>query len=281
MPDLNPNAPVAPAALLKAIRRMARPLVRLLIRNGITFPVFVDMMRELFVDVAASDLLTDPRARSDSRISLMTGVHRKEIRRLRESASEPDEMPEIVTINTLIIGRWLALHGSDNAECPRPLPRSAPDGGPSFDALVESVTTDIRPRSILDDWLSQGIASVDENDQVRLHTAAFIPRPGGEEQLFYFARNLHDHLAAAAANVAAAARAPFLDRSVHYDGLTPEMVRRLETAARGASMRALVDINRLAVDLLADEATQEQPQEATSRFNFGVFVYTEPVSRSA
>ena len=40
--------------------------------------------RHLFVDVAANEILTDSRARSDSRISLVTGIHRKEIRRWRD-----------------------------------------------------------------------------------------------------------------------------------------------------------------------------------------------------
>jgi len=71
-----------PQALLKAARRLLRPLVRLMMRSGITFPIVADLMRSLFVEVASQELLTDARARTDSRISLLTGVHRKEIRRL-------------------------------------------------------------------------------------------------------------------------------------------------------------------------------------------------------
>lgn len=72
--------------LLRAVRAMLRPLVRLMIRYGITFPVLADLLRGLYVEVAANDMLADPKARTDSRISLMTGVHRKEIRRLRRKA---------------------------------------------------------------------------------------------------------------------------------------------------------------------------------------------------
>ena len=91
---------------------MLRPLVRLLMKNGITYPVLTDVLRELFVDVAVNDLLTDPKSRTDSRVSVLSGVHRKEIRRLRESDVEADATPDIVTRNSQIIARWLALHAA-------------------------------------------------------------------------------------------------------------------------------------------------------------------------
>ena len=84
MSELDRPRPPPPAALLRASRRLLRPLVRLLMRAGVTFPVLADLLRTLYVEVAARDLLVDPKAQTDSRISLLTGVHRKEIRRLRE-----------------------------------------------------------------------------------------------------------------------------------------------------------------------------------------------------
>ena len=73
---------------------------------------------------------------------------------------------------------------------PLPLPRTAEDG-PSFDRLVESVTRDVRPRAVLDDWVSQGIATIGADDRISLSADAFLPQQGREEQLFYFARNVH------------------------------------------------------------------------------------------
>jgi len=82
---------------------------------------------------------------------------------------------------------------------------------------------------------------MDSDDRVQLHADAFIPRPGGEEQLFYFGRNLHDHIAAAVINISASGIAPFLDRSVHYDRLTPAQAGELREYARAAAMQVLLD----------------------------------------
>ncbi len=146
--------------------------------------------------------------------------------------------PELVTRNGQLIATWLGAPGyTDAAGAPLPLPRSA-DTGPSFDRLVQGVTRDVRPRAVLDDWLAQGIVTVGADERVALSSAAFLPQQGREEQLFYFARNLHDHLAAASANVLAQGGAPFMDRSVHYDRLTPAAAAELERLAREAAAAA-------------------------------------------
>lgn len=268
-----------------------RPLIRLLMHAGVTFPVLADLMRGLYIDVALADFLRDGKARTDSRVSLLTGVHRKEIRRLRELPRGAETIPPAVTVSSQIIARWLGLADHVDAEGrPLPLPRASAGGaGPSFDALVESVTTDIRPRAVLDDWLSQGFVTLDADDRVHLNTLAFIPRGGVAEQMFYFARNLHDHIAAAAANVSAVGPAPFIDRSVHYDELDEATARRLEQIAREAAQRALVEINRAALALLessspgpavgaasTDSSANDRPAAAgRARVNFGVYVYRD------
>jgi hypothetical protein len=251
-------------------------LVRLMMQNGLTFPVLADALRQLYVEVALDDVLIEPKARTNSRISLLTGVHRKEIRRLRELPKDPSEAPGIVTVAGQIVARWVGATPFIDADGrPRPLRRTSNEAGsdPSFEQLVEFVTTDIRPRAVLDDLLSHGVVVMDADDRVQLNTEAFIPRAGGDEHLFYFARNLHDHLAAAAANISAVEAPPFLDRSVHYDRLTQAQLHTLREYARAAAIRVLLDVNRLAQELT--EATPESASAESGRINLGVYVFDE------
>jgi hypothetical protein len=277
MPPIDRPRSVPPASLLIAARRLMRPLVRFMMRSGLTFPVLADALRRLYVEIAVNDELTDKKARTDSRISLLTGVHRKEIRRLREMPADAEGPPDIVTLASQIVARWVGTAPFVDAEGrPRALPRvnnDATDAGPSFDKLIGSVTTDIRPRAVLDDLLGHGVVFMDAEDCVQLNAEAFIPRPGGEEQLFYFARNLHDHVAAAVANISAAGTPQFLDRSVHYDRLTPSQVQTLREYARAAAMRLLLDVNRLAQELT--EAAPELDPEQPRRINFGIYLFDE------
>jgi hypothetical protein len=277
MPPADRPSPIPAASLLQAARRLMRPLVRLMMQSGLTFPVLADTLRRLYVEIAVKDILTQPKARTDSRISLLTGVHRKEIRRLREMPVDPSEAPDIVTLASQIVARWVGTAPFiDAAGRPLPLRRisgDASDMKPSFDKLVEAVTTDIRPRAVLDDLLGHGVVVMDAEDCVKLNSDAFIPRPGREEQLFYFARNLHDHVAAAVANISAAEVPPFLDRSVHYDRLTPEQAETLREYTRAAAMRVLLDVNKRAQELIEGNPDAQPPNPR--RINFGIYIFDD------
>ena len=266
MPDPVP----APEALLPGLARLLRPLVRLLMRCGVTYPVLADLLRGLYVEVAHGDLPPAERRRSDSRISLRTGVHRKEIRRLRLDPPPQPDTPAVVTRGSRIIGTWLGMAPwLDPAGRPRVLPRT---GEASFESLVASVTTDVRPRAVLDELASQGLVGLDAEDRVTLNVSAFVPPPGQAAQLHFFARNLHDHIAAAAANVTQVP-APFLERGVHYDGLPPEVAARLEALGRVEAEALLVRINRAALDMLGPEEAPPPADSVTRRVHLGVYLF--------
>src|SRR4030095_9904592 len=71
------------SGLRAALRRLLRPLVRLLIARGIPFPVAAGVLRQPFVAVAGNEVPVPGKAQTDSRITLLTGVHRKDVKRLR------------------------------------------------------------------------------------------------------------------------------------------------------------------------------------------------------
>jgi hypothetical protein len=268
--------------LQQALVRLLRPIVRLAITSGVTFPMIADLLRGLYVDVATRDLLLEERARTDSRVSLLTGVHRKELRRQRMPAATPE--PPALTLSSQVIARWLATPALTEADgTPVPLPRLG--AAPSFEALVSAVTRDIRPRALLDAWLDQGIAVLDAQGRVRLQNAAYIPQADRQTQLFYFARNLHDHAAAAAANVSAAGSAPYLERSVHYDGLSAAAAGELVEVARDAATAALLEVNRRAMAIADADDAAHQGAEASARrhrVNLGTYLFaTEEQSGDA
>ncbi|NOQ89402.1 MAG: hypothetical protein GQ549_00480, partial [Gammaproteobacteria bacterium] len=62
---------------------LCKPLIRLLIEKGITFPQFRELMKELYVEVADEQFSLDEKKPSDSRIFVLTGIHRKDIKRIR------------------------------------------------------------------------------------------------------------------------------------------------------------------------------------------------------
>ncbi len=274
-----PSSVAAPEKLVAAVRRVLRPLIRLLLSHGLTYPWLSDLLKEIFVEVADKEFQLDRKRQTDSRISLLTGVHRKDVRRLRSVAAATREpAPPSVSLGAQLVGRWLSDSRFQDAEGnPLPLPRLASKGGDlSFDALVASVSKDIRARAVLDEWLRLGVVRLDEDERVVLNVDAFVPAQGFEEKVHYFGQNVHDHLAAAASNVIGG-RAPFLERSVHYDTLTPESARELAALAEKAGMQALKTANRRAAQLGDEDAASA---DARMRITFGVYFFAESMDPS-
>lgn len=181
--------------------------------------------------------------------------------------------PSAVSRGGRIVARWCAdPRFLDAQRRPRPLPRLASQGGDiSFERLVGSVSKDIRPRAVLDEWLRLGVATLDEQDRVNLLEAAFVPARGMDDKAFYFGKNLHDHLAASAHNMLDG-RPPFLDRCVYYDGLTTESVESLRELARRLSVEAMQEVNRKALDLQQQDADRD---DAGHRMTYGVYFFSE------
>lgn len=249
--------------------RLLRPLVRLFIRSGMTFPGLVDLLRELYVNVAEHDFALPDKEQTDSRVSLLTGIHRKEVRRLRGAGAPVSATPVAVSRASRIIARWLAAPEFTDAEGrPLALARTADQGAsePSFESLVASVTRDVRPRAVLDEWLDRKLVNIDSDGRIVLSESAFVPQGGSDQQLYYFGRNLHDHVAAAVANVLGESPR-YLERAVHYDGLSDQLAETLEKRSREIAMAALQEANREA------HAACETDAGGGSRWIMGVYVY--------
>lgn len=93
---------------MAALRRVLRPLVRLMMARGITYPHLSDLLKGLFVEVAERDFRLDDKLPTDSRVSLVSGVHRKDVSRLRANPLRRDAAPAAtVTLASQVFSRWL------------------------------------------------------------------------------------------------------------------------------------------------------------------------------
>lgn len=268
----NPAQP--PEVLISAIRKILRPLVRLMLSFHITYPFVVNLLKSLYVEVAEEEFAVSDKRQTDSRINLLTGVHRKDVKRLRSAHSDDFATPKNISIGAQLIAYWLGSEEFWDAQGkPLALPLRTANknrNAKSFDDLVEIVCKqDIRPRVILDEWLHLGIASLDEDSRVRLNTGAFTPEQGFDEKAFYFGKNLHDHLSASASNMLGNSPSYF-DRSVYYDSLSKESVAQLAKLANDTGMQALTTMNKAA---LALQQQDQKGDDRTYRMNFGVFNY--------
>lgn len=264
--------------LVKALKKILRPLINLLIYKGITYPVFNEIVKELFIHIAETEFKLDGKQQTDSRINFLTGIHRKDVKRLRNKTTTDKETPHL-SLSALLFSRWLGDPVyCDDKNNPLPLPRLIKQGGPqSFEGLVTSTSKDIRSRAILDEWLNMNIVHLDKNDQVVLNKLAFVPQQGHQEKAWFFGENCHDHLAAASNNLKDNTE-PFLERAVYYDQLTTESVKELAELSEKLGMKTLLEINSHALSL---QNKDKHKQDAINRMRLGLYFYSPAANTSA
>ena len=251
------------------------PLVRWLLRHGVHYGAFADALKSVFVAVARDELAASGARATDSAMSVLSGVHRKDVRALGDVAAGSPPAPRSVPLASQVFTRWL----TDARYCERPghpavLDRSG--AGASFETLARQISTDVHPRTVLDELLRLGLVELD-GERVVPQAEMFVPAKGLEDLAALFSANVADHIAAAVHNITE--QGPkLLEHSVFADGLTQESARLLADQARQLWARAFEAMvvqaqARVDADALADDAY--------TRMRFGVYFYAEPTPGAA
>ncbi len=256
----------------RVLRGLLRPLVRLLIARGVTVPIAYRLLKEVYVTVAVEDFAIDGDRPTDSRVSVLTGVHRRDVKTIREADDDGSGgLRQKTALLTTVVGRWAGgrdTTGQDGK--PLPLPRSG-DTEPNFEALVREINRDIRPRTVLDELLRLGLVQVDDDGLLVLDDSVLVGSGDTDQQTVFFAENVGDHLAAAAENLMSE-EPPFLERAVFYNNLSAASVNEIEARARALSQDTLVELNAMARDRQSRDEASGKPLQ---RFRFGVYLYRE------
>lgn len=261
-----------PSSITSALEHCLKPIARLCIHFGIDHRNLSEMLKAALVTVAKEEFKVDGKSQTDSRIALLTGVHRKDVRRLLGRAPEKTTGRQQGLVANLI-AQWLGTpelldeHGE-----PKPIPRNPhPDYKVSFFSLAESLTNDIHPRALMDECITRGIVNLTDDGMVHLIVESLIPADDIDEKAHFFGQTIHDHISAAEYNLNGG-QPPFLDRFVWHEGLTESDVKDIAAAARKAAMNALKQVNNQAI-----QHKQQHYGEANKpeyRIHFGTFFYS-------
>lgn len=261
-----------PLSVTSAIAHCLRPIARLCIHFGVDYRNLSEMMKVAFVTVAKEEFKVDGKSQTDSRIALLTGVHRKDVRRLLGRAPEKTTSRQQGLVANLI-AQWLGTPEliEEKGEV-KPIPRNPqPDQKFSFISLAGALTNDIHPRALMDECLNRGIIKIDDEDMVHLIAESLVPADDIDEKAHFFGQTIHDHIAAAEHNLNGN-QPPFLDRFVWHEGLTQEDANIIATAARKAAMTALKQVNNQAVQF--KQQNHDDGKNADYRIHFGTFFYS-------
>lgn len=180
------------ARMLTACGHVLEPMIRALLRSGITWRDFAELAKAKFVQVATEDFGIRGRPTNASRVAILTGIDRREVRRQRLAL--PDAVPETVSFvskPTLLLGGWhhdADFLGPDG----NPLDLTRDGDGATFSELVRRYAPGIPPGALLRELkAAEAIAEID-GDRLRVLQRAYIPKQLDEARVRLWGSILHD-----------------------------------------------------------------------------------------
>ncbi|MGE0624465.1 MAG: DUF6502 family protein [Pseudomonadales bacterium] len=254
--------------LLDAARRILHPLVRILLRNGIPSDALTELVRKTYVDVAEQEFALHGRRQTTARISVITGLNRKEVARLRGTPALTNDDQRRWNRAATVLGAWLRDEAyQDRKGDPLDLPFEA-EGDVSFSALCKRYSGDMQPRAIADELLRVG-AVEEVSGRLRMTTRGYVPSGDPESVAEILGIDTAEFIRTVDHNMQADPEDRLFQLKVLSDNVPAEYVDEFNAYSRRLSRPVLEELNRwlAARDLKRDWSGDDD------RFVLGLGIY--------
>ncbi|MFN0301193.1 MAG: DUF6502 family protein [Burkholderiales bacterium] len=227
-------------ALVAAFSRILRALARVALRHGFSCKSSIDLLKQAYVDVAATEFGVSGRKSSMSRVAVLTGLTRKDIQHLMSTAAITNgQGEERYNRAARVVAGWVRDAAyADAAGEPRILPID--DGTPSFAELVRRHSGDMPPRAVLDELLRVGVVERMEDGRVRLLARAYVPATSDADKLVILGIDVAALINTIDHNLGHPGGEARFQRKVMYDNLPVEAMPAIR-AVSGERAQALLE----------------------------------------
>ncbi len=257
-------------AIHSAALRILNALVKVLLRHGVSFHTFSDLAKQAYVDVAREDFALPGRKPSISRISVLTGLTRKDVQRL-SNAPVPSDAAASESHNRAarVVAGWVRDEELGTAD--GTLPALPFDGPVSFSEVVRRYSGDVPPRAVLDELKRVGAVEQDDAGNIRLLARVYIPRHSDLGKVAILGSDVSFLIDTIDHNIQEPGD-PRFQRKVMYDNLPLEAVAELRPLAARHAQEVIESLDAWLARHDRD-ANPEARGEGRIRAGLGIFYF--------
>jgi hypothetical protein len=279
MSSVDPNLSIdARRHFLQALRRVLRPIIRLMLRYGVRYDEFAEVARTAYVESAVNFSPYEVGKQTSEGLAWATGVSQTQIEHYINVASEPLEAASLATSTrtlTEVLHKWHTVPKYLNSDgVPLELEFDSATNKPTFATLVGEINVDVNPNAILDELLDTKCVTRSDGNQIRVLTRTLIFPQGGILSIDYFGLNLSRMIETLEHNLSSSGiDEKRLERSVFADrGIPIDLIPEFHAFATERATKFLYDLD----DWLAQyEAQHEASGEARNEVGVNLFFYIE------
>jgi CTP:molybdopterin cytidylyltransferase MocA len=257
-------------ALSTAVMQLLQPLVRVLLRHGMAYDEFAELARRAYVQVAERDFTLQGRKQTTSRISVITGLNRKEVARLQaiNAQGDPagDELAHTLNRAAKVVVGWMHEH-ADASGVPTPLTSE------QFAELVRRHSGDMPARAVLDELRHEGSVAAGEDGRYVLTPGVYGAKSTDAGRVMLLGQHAADLLGSIEHNLSHPKEQSYLQQRVFADHIPADRVDLVRQQLREAGLQTLDRVEEL---LIPQDAGDARPGPGARRVTLGIYYYEQP-----
>ena len=259
-----------------AVRRVLRPIIRLMIRHGVSYAEFADVARGAYVESAIRDAANEDMKPTREEVARITGIPRQRVDRYIDDEDALPTAPATLT-NVLVevLHKWHTdptYQGADGS--PVDLDVNAASR-PNFRGLVAEVDAKVNSDVVLEALLEAQSVTHSGDDRIHAVTRCFIWPDKSLASIELLGTALTQLIETYEYNFNSAhAENKRLERSVFPDqGLSRKLLPKFHAHVRERTDQFLLDIDNW-IAQCADVTTDHSTASVAAGVN--VFLYVDP-----
>jgi hypothetical protein len=237
--------PTFKSPLQQAVLKILTALVRILMRNGMAYGEFDQLVRKSFVDVAFDEFGVEGKKQTASNVAILTGLNRKEVTKFRDIDSQASSSTNSRQYNRLVrvLGGWVndPAYLDQNGN-PRDLDF---EGNASFSELVKNYSGDMPVVAMQKALTQAGNISVLADNKMRLLSRAYLPTDEAPEKLTILGTDTRQLIQTIDHNLTSPADALRFQRKASNRSVHPESVPVIEQYVKKKSQTFLEEVDYL------------------------------------
>jgi hypothetical protein len=253
-------------ALVKSASKILRPLVRIMLRNGVSCGSFEEIVRKAYVDEGFKLSKETHNKATVSSVSAITGLSRKEVKRLNElEAINYSENNQKYNRAIRVLSGWT----NDKeflSSCNTPLPLSIDGDGHSFNRLVKKYSGDITPKAMYQ-LLVDAECIKQTGDTIHLINPAYVPGNDSPQMIGILGMDTQELIETINHNLSTQQNSKRFQRKVSSTALNPKDLPQFEQLANEKSQALLEELDHW---LSQHEAKHDEDSQYVS---LGIYFY--------
>ena len=257
--------------VIRSSRYLLLPVIRFLLKHGITWSEFGEISKEAYVKAARDDYGIQGRPTNNSRVAMMTGLSRREVARVRDQLLEGEQSSESLQgnqISRVLTGWHVDTEFADSEGRPKDLPVTGTTG--SLSSLFKRYAGDLPHGALRKELQQRGLVEELSTSEIRVLKRDYVYSELDPEIIRRMGVALHDHAATLEHNLNEDRKTePRFEAMADNSKLSPRAIRTFQKLVESQGLAFLEEMD----SWLSDHEIENTPDTDTSSIRLGVGVY--------